>query len=207
MSILRTTGQNPLQLPRKLQNLLEWQALEKNHPEVLSQSPKRRRYAMPATSSPIVTTNPQQTIAPLWHSAPPQEVASDLLLHKSFVNTYALRTEVGLLLIDPGFTQNAQSVYNAVRAWSQAPLHTVVYTQGHVDHAFGLRAFLETGERPQIIAQENCPKRFQRYRLTHGLNTAINRRQFGNPTYVFPEQFDWPTLTFRDTLVQRLGNL
>src|SRR5262249_1399408 len=37
---LRTTVQNTLQLPRKLQNLLEWQALEKNHPEVLSQSPK-----------------------------------------------------------------------------------------------------------------------------------------------------------------------
>ena len=36
---LRITGQNPLQLPRKLQNLLEWQVLEKNHPEVLSQSP------------------------------------------------------------------------------------------------------------------------------------------------------------------------
>jgi hypothetical protein len=32
----RITGQNPLQLPRKLQNLLEWQVLEKNHPEVLS---------------------------------------------------------------------------------------------------------------------------------------------------------------------------
>src|SRR5215831_7113396 len=162
---------------------------------------------MTATSSPMVTTNPQQTIAPPPRSAPPQEVAADLLLHKSFVNTYALRTQVGLLLIDPGFTQNAQSVYNAVRAWSQAPLHTVVYTHGHIDHAFGLQAFLDAGERPQIIAQENCPKRFQRYRLTHGLNTHINRRQFGNPELVFPNQFTWPTLTFRDTLVQQLGDL
>jgi integrase len=35
----RITRQNPLQLPRKLQNLLKWRVLEKNHPEVLSQSP------------------------------------------------------------------------------------------------------------------------------------------------------------------------
>src|SRR5215831_1535875 len=162
---------------------------------------------MTATSSPMVTTNPQQTIAPPPRSAPPQEVASDLLLHRAFVNTYALRTEGGLLLIDPGLTQNSQSVYHAVRAWSQAPLHTAVYTHGHIDHAFGLRAFLDAGEQPHIIAQENCPKRFQRYRLTHGLNTHINRRQFGHPTLIFPEPFTWPTLTFRDTLVQHLGDL
>jgi hypothetical protein len=40
LNTVRTTGQNPLQLPRELQNLLVWQILEKNHPEVLSQSPK-----------------------------------------------------------------------------------------------------------------------------------------------------------------------
>ena len=28
----------------------------------------------------------------------------------------------------------------------------------------GLRAFLEAGERPEIVAQENCVARFQRYR-------------------------------------------
>jgi glyoxylase-like metal-dependent hydrolase (beta-lactamase superfamily II) len=94
-----------------------------------------------------------------------------------------------------------------VRSWYTAALHTAVYTHGHIDHAFGLRAFLDAGERPHIIAQENCPKRFQRYGLTHGLNTAINRRQFGLPTFVFPTQFDWPTLTFRETIVQQLGPL
>jgi glyoxylase-like metal-dependent hydrolase (beta-lactamase superfamily II) len=160
---------------------------------------------MTAMASPMVTTDPKQATPQFF--APPHGVAPDLLLHASVSNTYTLRTDAGLLVVDPGRAQTSQSVYTATRAWSQAPLHTVVYTHGHADHAFGLRAFLEAGEQPQIIAQENCPKRFQRYRLTHGLNTAINRRQFGIPTYVFPEQFDWPTLTFRDTLVQRLGDL
>jgi glyoxylase-like metal-dependent hydrolase (beta-lactamase superfamily II) len=160
---------------------------------------------MTAISSPMVTTDPKT--ATMRSSAPPHEVAPDLLLYASSSNTYTLRTEAGLLLIDPGLRQNSQSVYSAVRAWSQAPLHTVVYTHGHPDHAFGLRAFLDAGERPQIIAQENCPRHFQRYHLTNGLNTFINQRQFGNPNFVFPDQFDWPTLTFKETLMQVLGNV
>jgi alkyl sulfatase BDS1-like metallo-beta-lactamase superfamily hydrolase len=152
----------------------------------------------------MVTTDPQH--AQIQTYAPPQQVAPDVLLHAAFVNTYAVRTPAGILLIDPGLTMTSQTVYTAVRAWSAAPLHTAVYTHGHADHAFGLRAFLEAGERPLIIAQENCPRRFQRYRLTHGLNAHINQRQFSTPQPLFPDHFDWPTLTFRDTLAQRLGD-
>ena len=123
------------------------------------------------------------------------------------MNTYALRTDIGVLLVDPGLLLGAHSVHRAVREWSTAPLHTAVYTHGHIDHAFGLGPFLEAGERPHIVAQENCIGRFRRYLLTRGLNTHINRRQVGNPQFVFPDQVTWPTLTFRDTLTQRFGNL
>jgi glyoxylase-like metal-dependent hydrolase (beta-lactamase superfamily II) len=125
----------------------------------------------------------------------------------AFVNTYALRTPAGLLLVDPGFGHASDSVREAVRGWSDAPLHTAVYTHGHVDHAFGLRAFLAAGERPHIVAQENCLGRFRRYALTNGWNARINQRQFSLPHPVFPRHFDWPTLTFRDALAQRLGDL
>jgi glyoxylase-like metal-dependent hydrolase (beta-lactamase superfamily II) len=134
-------------------------------------------------------------------------VAPDVFVHAAFVNTYAVRTPGGLLLIDPGLARNAAAMQAAVRTWSEAPLHTAVYTHGHADHAFGLGPFLAAGERPHIVAQENCPVRFQRYRLTHGLNARINQRQFGYPRPVFPEHFDWPTLVFREALVQRLGHL
>jgi alkyl sulfatase BDS1-like metallo-beta-lactamase superfamily hydrolase len=69
-----------------------------------------------------------------------------------------------------------------------------------------LRAFLEAGERPQIIAQENCPERFHRYALTHGWNARINQRQFSLPKPMFPNRFDWPTVTFRSGLALRLGD-
>ena len=160
---------------------------------------------MPNHASPMVTSDPLH--ARLALGAPPSEVAPDVLMHASFVNTYALRTPVGLLLIDPGLEQNADSVHQAVRAWSDAPVHTAVYTHGHADHAFGLRPFIDAGDHPHIIAQENCPERFRRYRLTHGWNAHINQRQFSLPEPIFPRRFDWPTMTFRDALVERMGDL
>ena len=102
----------------------------------------------------MLTTDPLHAQLALF--ADPHEIAPDVLMHASFVNTYALRTPDGLLLVDPGFEPAAPAVHRAVRAWSEAPLHTAVYTHGHVDHAFGLQPFLDAGERPQIIAQENC---------------------------------------------------
>lgn len=157
------------------------------------------------TPSPLVTTDPRHADPRV--TAPPHAVAPDVLVHAAFVNTYAVRTPAGLLMIDPGLAHQSHAVHAAVRAWCDAPLHTAVYTHGHADHAFGLGAFLEAGERPHVVAQENCVARFRRYRLTHGLNARINQRQFGYPRPVFPERFDWPTLVFRDALAQRLGEL
>lgn len=160
---------------------------------------------MQTSPSPMVTTDPLHARPRIFGA--PQEVAPDVFMHAAFVNTYAMRTPAGLLLVDPGFGHLSGSVHGAVRAWSDAPLCAAVYTHGHVDHAFGLGAFLEAGDRPQIIAQENCPRRFERYRLTHGWNARINQRQFSLPAPVFPDRFDWPTLTFRDALAQRFGDL
>jgi glyoxylase-like metal-dependent hydrolase (beta-lactamase superfamily II) len=138
---------------------------------------------------------------------PPEALTPDVLIHASFVNSYAVKTPEGLMLIDPGLTHNSRSVHEAVRAWSDAPLHTAVYTHGHADHAFGLRAFLEAGDTPEIVAQENVQARFDRYALTWGLNAHINQRQFSLPAPLFPKHFDPPTVTYRDELVRDYGGL
>jgi glyoxylase-like metal-dependent hydrolase (beta-lactamase superfamily II) len=153
----------------------------------------------------MLTRDPLHAAARVWGDT--CEIAPDVLMIPAFVNTYALRTPAGLLLVDPGFVHTSDTVRDTVRGWSDAPLHTALYTHGHVDHAFGLRAFLAAGERPQIIAQENCLGRFRRYALTNGWNARINQRQFSLPQPVFPHHFDWPTLTFRDALTQWLGDL
>ncbi len=159
---------------------------------------------MSQQDSPMVTTDP--LTARNRTRGPVHEVAPEVLMHPAFINTYVMRTSAGLVMVDPGFRNLGGRVLKAVREWSEAPLHTAVYTHGHVDHAFGLRAFLEAGETPNIIAQENCPARFRRYKLTNGWNARINQRQFSLPRAQFPDDVDWPTLTFRDSLAQRVGD-
>jgi len=155
--------------------------------------------------NPMLTADPLHAQARVWGD--PFEAAPDVFMFPAFVNTYALRTPAGLLLVDPGFGHASRPMHDAVRTWSDAPLHTAVYTHGHVDHAFGLRAFLKAGDAPQIVAQENCLGRFRRYAMTNGWNARINQRQFSLPQPFFPSEFDWPTLTFREALTQRLGGL
>lgn len=153
---------------------------------------------------PMLTDDPLRTQARVWGD--PFEAAPGCFMFPAFVNTYAVRTGGGLLLIDPGFGHASKPMHQAVRAWSDAPLHTAVYTHGHVDHAFGLRAFLRAGDTPQIIAQENCLPRFRRYAMTNGWNARINQRQFSLPQPFFPNEFDWPTQVFREALSLRLGD-
>ena len=153
----------------------------------------------------MLTTDPLAA-APAFFGEP-KEVATDLFMHPAFVNTYALRTPDGLVLVDPGFGHTTGGVRDAVRGWVEAPLRVAVYTHGHADHAFGLRAWLAAGERPEIVAQENCVARFHRYRLMHGLNAHINMRQFSLPAPMFPDRFDLPTLLVHERMTQRLGDV
>jgi glyoxylase-like metal-dependent hydrolase (beta-lactamase superfamily II) len=153
----------------------------------------------------MVTRDPLHT-KPAFYGTP-AEVAPDVFMYPMFVNSYALRTSGGLALVDPGFADASEGLRKTVRAWSDAPLAVAVYTHGHADHAFGLRAFLAAGERPDIIAQENCEARFRRYDALHGLNARINQRQFGLPAPMFPRHFDWPTTYVRERLARPLGDV
>ena len=118
----------------------------------------------------------------------------------AFSNALVLRTEEGLVFVDTSSFFHAEPLYRAVRAWTDAPVHTGIYTHGHVDHVFGLQHFHAEAEaqgRPaaRILAHELCPARFDRYRLTQGYNGHINARQFGFPRPMFPSDFRYPDVT------------
>jgi glyoxylase-like metal-dependent hydrolase (beta-lactamase superfamily II) len=67
-----------------------------------------------------------------------------------------------------------------LRQKTQAPIHTAIYTHGHIDHAYGLDAFLLHGQKkPRVIAHRDMPARFARYQATAHHNAALNARQFG----------------------------
>ncbi|MBM3658854.1 MAG: MBL fold metallo-hydrolase, partial [Actinobacteria bacterium] len=128
----------------------------------------------------------------------------------SWVNVALFETDEGLVMVDAGFATDAAAVHAAVRSVSDAPLHTVVFTHGHVDHAFGLKAFLAAGDRPRIVAHEHVAARFRRYARTAGYNARINATQFQiDPEAMrWPQEdghFFWPDLTYRDELVLTIG--
>ena len=126
-----------------------------------------------------------------------------------YVNCAAFETDAGLVLIDCGQLEHGESIHTELRKLTKAPLHTVIYTHGHLDHCFGLKPWLDEGNKPQIIAHENVIQRFQTYQRTGPLNGKINAVQFGIDTGVgWPtddNEFFWPTKTYRKNLSIEVG--
>ena len=135
------------------------------------------------------------------------EVAPRTAFLTSFANVSAFDTDDGLVLVDTGGFLLAQLVHEALRAWTDAPLHTAIYSHGHVDHVFGVPPFEEEGREPspRVVAHEAVPARFDRYRETAGYNAAINRRQFGVDELEWPTGYRYPDETYRDRLDLEIG--
>lgn len=110
----------------------------------------------------------------------PVEVAERTWFTSMFSGVTAFETGAGLVLVDSGLARMGQMLAASIRGKTKAPVHTAIYTQGHVDHAFGLSAFLaEDQSPPRVVGHRAMPARFARYERTAALNAALNARQFG----------------------------
>ncbi|CAB4755536.1 unannotated protein [freshwater metagenome] len=144
------------------------------------------------------------------------EVAEGIGFVESFANVVALRSGADsagdasgeLVLVDAASPFHAAAVHTAVRNWSTAPLQAVVFTHGHVDHVGGVGEFeAEDNAAPiKVVAHENLPLRFDRYRLTAGYNGVINQRQFQLGAPLFPTEFRYPDETYVAEFSLPLGN-
>jgi len=93
-----------------------------------------------------------------------QQVSANVwLIRMPIVNCTLIETAKGLVLIDTGMKPAGPALLKAIRSISKKPIHTIIYTHGHVDHCYGTWALMEAGENPQIIAQSNIKARFERY--------------------------------------------
>ncbi len=118
--------------------------------------------------------------AKFFWSGGPVEVAPRTWFASVFSGVTAFETDEGIVLVDSGLARLGPMLAGMIRMRSQAPIHTAIFTQGHVDHAFGLKSFLADGQpSPRVIAHRAMPARFARYQRTAGHNIAINARQFG----------------------------
>lgn len=136
----------------------------------------------------------------------PRPITDNILaIHTGYLfgNMTAIRTDAGLVLADTGSRETASQTLAALRRWDNSPVHTVIYTHGHVDHAWGARLFDQEADargiaRPRIIAHRNVLYRFDRYDATRGLNSLVMGRQFNQPGYTFPEAHRRPDEVYDD---------
>ena len=158
-----------------------------------------------------------------WESEGPVEVAERTYFASAFSNVTAFETDEGLVLIDSGVAEFAPVLAKMVRERTDMPVHTVVYTHGHVDHTAGVEEFLAEGQdKPRVVAHENVEDRFERYAKTRGHNNVINARQFGGTPSTdgiesgeglesdegrFGEPEYAPDTLYRDSTVLTVGDL
>ncbi|MDZ7688664.1 MAG: alkyl sulfatase dimerization domain-containing protein [Halobacteriales archaeon] len=147
------------------------------------------------------------------------EVADDTYQFQSFSCVTAFDTGDGLVLVDTGLPAFSPLIADELRGRTDAPVDTAVYTHGHVDHAYGLGAYLAEGqEPPEVVAHEAMPDRFERYERTRRHNEVINARQFGGTTDAaedhelsensrFGTPDHPPTTLYSDDLTLRVGDL
>jgi len=140
----------------------------------------------------------------LMGGAPLEEVADRVMFHAGLANVIAIATDDGLVLVDTGSPMTAPAVHQQIRGWSEAFVHTAIYTHGHIDHCMGTPAF-EAEARMRVIGHELVAARFDRYKLTAGWNTVINQRQFRFPGLRWPEQFRYPDVTYDGRLDVEVG--
>jgi alkyl sulfatase BDS1-like metallo-beta-lactamase superfamily hydrolase len=129
-----------------------------------------------------------------------------------FGNATAIGTNDGLVLVDTGSRETASQTLTTLRHWDNAPVHTIVYTHGHIDHTWGARLLDQEADargiaRPRIIAHRNVLHRFERYDATHGLNSLVMGRQFNQPGYTFPDNHRRPDQVYDDTLGITVGGI
>jgi len=122
-----------------------------------------------------------------------------------------IRTTAGLVLIDTAKPDTAAETLAAVRRWDDRPIHTVIYTHGHIDHTSGVELIDEEAEargvpRPRIIAHRNVLRRLSRYEASHGFNSIVQGQQFDYPDYVYPVGQRRPDQVYDDTLSLTIGS-
>ncbi|MCU1426411.1 MAG: Metallo-beta-lactamase superfamily protein [Actinomycetia bacterium] len=153
---------------------------------------------------------PIESHHPFASSGELAEVQPGLVFVDAFANSSAVDTDEGLVVVDTSGVMHAKQVHATLRRWSASPLHTAIFTHGHIDHVFGVDLYEEEARTngwpaPRVVAHEAVADRFDRYQLTAGYNAVINQRQFRIPGLRWPTEYRYPDKTYRTRVDLEVG--
>jgi alkyl sulfatase BDS1-like metallo-beta-lactamase superfamily hydrolase len=125
-----------------------------------------------------------------------------------FGNSCVFETQEGLVIFDTPIRQFSKRSFNGVRSFTDKPVKYFIYSHGHFDHAFGYGPFLEEikekgWEMPEVIAHENCIRRFEKYQTLDKYHDWINKMQFASlggrsqASVVSPREVLQPTIILK----------
>lgn len=125
------------------------------------------------------------------------------LLRFPIVNVVVFETDEGLVLVDSGYAPAGPGLAEALKKISSKPIHTVIFTHFHADHAFGAWTLLD--QKPQIIAEQRFITQMKLDMRSNGLNARNNQQSVADVPHG-----DWinairPTLTFHGKTTLRIG--
>ncbi len=124
------------------------------------------------------------------------------IIYLPLVNVVVFETEEGLVLVDAGMAAAGPVIRELIASVTDAPIHTIIYTHCHVDHAYGTWALM--ADSPNIVAQADLPACFDRYIELPGSLA----KYMGQPVASLPTSRDelvYPTQTFRGETTLTVG--
>ena len=116
-------------------------------------------------------------------------------------NCGVVETDEGLVIFDIAVKSFGPKIFKDLREITDKPIKYIIYSHGHFDHCFGFAPFIkeikEKGwEMPEVIAHENCVKRFKKYRMLDKYHIWLNDQQFAGKLQFSAQTLD-PTIIIR----------
>ena len=81
-----------------------------------------------------------------------------IVLSEAFSNCYLIETEEGNVQLNAGMGMEAPVIDANFKDFSEALLHTLIFTQGHVDHVGGTAYFREKNPGLRVVASDKNPE-------------------------------------------------
>ena len=139
-----------------------------------------------------------------------REAAPGVLFFPTFGTSIAFLTGAGIVLFDTGTRPAGERVLHELRERTDLPVHTIVYSHGHLDHVGGAPLFVTEAEqrgrpRPRVIGQRRLVERLRRYERMWPWISFIGSWQWDRETQPaaasFREAQTPPAFVYPDTIV------